>query len=48
MTLRAAALVDEITQRLKEGLEERLSIYADRGHTLDEIGPAEELARRML
>jgi hypothetical protein len=41
-------MVEEITQRLREGLEERLSTFADRGRSLDEIGPAEELARRML
>lgn len=46
--LAAAALVEEITQRLREGLEERVSTYADRGRSLEEIGPAEELARRML
>ena len=41
-------MVEEITQRLREGLEERLSSFADRGRSLEEIGPAAELARRML
>jgi hypothetical protein len=41
-------MVEEITQRLREGLEQRLSTFTDRGHSLEEIGPAEELARRML
>lgn len=44
----ATTFVEEITQRLREGLEERVSTYADRGRSLEEIGPVEELARRML
>ena len=48
MTRRAAALIDEITQRVREGLEERLSAYADQGRPLEKIGSPRELARRML
>jgi hypothetical protein len=48
MTVRANHLIDEITQRVREGLEERFSAYDERGESLDRIGRPEELARRML
>ena len=48
MTHRAAALINEITQHVREGLEERLSAYADQGRPLEKIGNPQELARRML
>ncbi len=41
-------LIDEITQHLKQGLEERLSTYADQGQALKGIGSAKDVARRML
>lgn len=44
----ATALIQEITEHLRHGLEERLSAYAEQGRSLKEIGPARELARRML
>jgi hypothetical protein len=43
-----SALIDEITYHVKQGLEERFSRYQDKGHSLDRIGSAKELARRML
>lgn len=44
----AATFIDKVTARLRRGLEERLSNYAELGHSLEEIGSAEELADRML
>jgi hypothetical protein len=41
-------LIDRITQQVREGLEERFSSYAERGHSLEEIGQPEDVARRML
>lgn len=41
-------LVDELTRRLREGLRRRLGEHARQGHSLDEIGSTEEIARRML
>ena len=40
--------VDKVTAHLRRGLEEKLSRYVEHGHSLDEIGSAEELADRML
>lgn len=42
------ALLDEVTQRVRRGLEERVSAYTAHGRSLGEIGSPEELARRML
>jgi hypothetical protein len=44
----ATVFLDRVTARLRRGLEERLSHYVERGHSLDEIGSAEELADLML
>lgn len=41
-------IIDELTQRLREGLRRRLGEHARQGHSLDEIGTTEEIARRML
>jgi hypothetical protein len=41
-------LIDEITQHLKQGLEERLSTYDEQGRSLKGIGSAKDVARRML
>jgi hypothetical protein len=48
MTRKAHALIDEITQHVKEGLEERLSPFDAPGRSLDGIGSPRDLARRML
>lgn len=49
MTARGAtALIEEITEQVRQGLEEQASELAERGRSLEEIGPADELARRML
>jgi hypothetical protein len=48
MTRKAHALIDEITQHVKEGLEERLSPFDAPGRSLDGIGSPKDLARRML
>ncbi|HEX6900773.1 MAG TPA: hypothetical protein VF789_13695 [Thermoanaerobaculia bacterium] len=48
MTRRAAALIEEITQHVRQGLEARLSTYSDQGRPLEKIGSPQELARRML
>jgi hypothetical protein len=49
MTRKAHALIDEITQHVKQGLEERLSPFDDApGRSLDGIGSPRDLARRML
>jgi hypothetical protein len=42
------SFIEQLTQHLRRGLEERLSTLAERGHSLEEIGPAERLAERML
>jgi len=44
----AAAFIDRVTEHLKRGLEERLSSLVEHGRSLEEIGPAERLADRML
>jgi hypothetical protein len=44
----AAIFIDKVTAHLRRGLQERLSLYVEHGHSLDEIGSAEELADRML
>ncbi|HVG10993.1 MAG TPA: hypothetical protein VNM67_25035 [Thermoanaerobaculia bacterium] len=43
-----ATFIDEVTRHLKRALEERRSSYAEHGRSLEEIGPPEELARRMV
>jgi hypothetical protein len=43
-----ATYIDEVTQHVRRALEKRRSSYAERGRSLEEIGPAEELARRMV
>jgi len=48
MTRKAHALIDEITQHVKQGLEERLSPLDTPGRSLDGIGSPRDLARRML
>ncbi|HEX4964309.1 MAG TPA: hypothetical protein VF173_26040 [Thermoanaerobaculia bacterium] len=48
MTRKAHALIDEITQHVKQGLEERLAAYDDGGRPLEGIGSPRDLARRML
>ncbi|MEM7051599.1 MAG: hypothetical protein AAF604_18165 [Acidobacteriota bacterium] len=40
--------LERLTHYLREGLEERLAAYDRSGHSLHEIGPAEDIARRML
>ena len=42
-----ATFIDEVARHLKRALEERRSSYAEHGRSLEEIGPPEELARRM-
>lgn len=44
----ATVFIDKVTAHLRRGLKERLSQYVEHGHSLDEIGSAEELADRML
>lgn len=48
MTRKAHALIDEITQHVKQGLEERLSSLDTPERSLDGIGSPRDLARRML
>jgi hypothetical protein len=48
MTSRAATLIDKITRHVREGLEERFSSYTEQARSLDKLGRAEEVARRML
>lgn len=48
MTVRASNLIAEITQRVREGLEERFTSYTDQGHSLEAIGEPEKVAQRML
>lgn len=43
-----ATFIDEVTRHLRRALEERRSSYAEHGRSLEEIGPPEELARRMV
>jgi hypothetical protein len=44
----ATLFIDKVTAHLRRGLRERLSQYVEHGHSLDEIGTAEDLADRML
>lgn len=44
----AALFIDKVTAHLRRGLKERLSHYVEHGHSLEEIGSAEDLADRML
>lgn len=48
MTPKASTLIDEITQHVRQGLEERLSSYSEQGRPLEGLGSPQELARRML
>ncbi|HKI02621.1 MAG TPA: hypothetical protein VKK31_11620 [Thermoanaerobaculia bacterium] len=48
MVRKATALIDEITHYVKQGLEEKLSAYSAAGQSFDGIGPAREVAQRML
>ncbi len=48
MAPKTHSVIDEITQHLKEGLEERFSAYAEQGQSLAGIGSAKDVARRML
>jgi len=43
-----AAFIDRVTEHLRRGLEERLSDLTEHGRSLEEIGPADRLAERML
>ncbi len=47
-TLEAETFAEAVTDRLREGLTDRLAAFTRDGHSLAEIGPAEELAERML
>jgi len=42
------AFIDRVTEHLRRGLEERLSSLTEHGRSLEEIGPADRLAERML
>jgi len=46
--LGSTAFLDEITDRVRHGLEERLTQLVEHGHSLAEIGAPAELAERML
>jgi hypothetical protein len=48
MSRTAAALIEEITHYVKEGLEEKLSRLSGEEEALDEMGSPRELAERML
>lgn len=48
MTSQVNTLVDEVTQQIRQGLKERVSLFIAHGRSLGEIGSPEELARRML
>ncbi len=48
MTRKAHTLVDEITQHVKQGLEERLSTFDGHERSLAGIGSPRDLAQRML
>lgn len=43
-----ATFIEEVTRHVRRALEERRSSYAEHGRSLEEIGPPEELARRMV
>jgi hypothetical protein len=43
-----ATYIDEVTRYVRNALEERRTSYAEHGRTLEEIGPAKELARKMV
>jgi hypothetical protein len=43
-----ATFIDEVTRYVRRALEERRTSYAQHGRSLEEIGPADELARRMV
>jgi hypothetical protein len=43
-----ATYIDQVTRYLRSALEERRTSYAEHGRSLEEIGPAEELARKMV
>lgn len=43
-----ATYIDEVARFVRRALEERRSSYARRGRSLEDIAPAEELARRMV
>jgi hypothetical protein len=45
---RLEPFVEAVTERLREALSERLVAYSRAGHSLSEIGPADQLAERML
>jgi hypothetical protein len=42
------AFLDELTDRVRHGLEERLTVLVEHGHSLAELGAPAELADRML
>ncbi len=44
----AKVFLDQVTTRIRRGLEARSSNYAEHGRSLDELGSADELAARML
>jgi hypothetical protein len=44
----STAFLDELTDRVRHGLEERLTLLVEHGHSLAEIGAPAELAERML
>lgn len=44
----AKSFLDQVTSRLRRGLEVRISNYSEHGRSLDELGSADELAERML
>lgn len=44
----AKVFLDQVTTRLRRGLEVRISDYAEHGRSLNELGSADELAARML
>ena len=46
--VRLEPFVEAVTERLRETLAERLAAYSRAGHSLAELGRAEELAQRML
>ncbi|HXU30576.1 MAG TPA: hypothetical protein VN851_08380 [Thermoanaerobaculia bacterium] len=44
----AKVFLDQVTTRLRRGLEVRISDYAEHGRSFNELGSADELAARML
>lgn len=42
------SFIDQLTEHLRRGLEERLSNLVQQGRSLEEIGPVERVAERML